>query len=124
MSRRLLSIVLMVVISLPTMYRAGFLTYFHFNRAFIAENYCVNRDKPITMCYGNCFLTKHLLLSGEERPATAMSSVMVKAELPMFCEKIIVRLSADLSVEHNYSGYPAITAHAGFRSSPFRPPIG
>ena len=34
--------------------------YFYGNQDFIVENFCVNRDKPETLCSGRCYLSKKL----------------------------------------------------------------
>jgi hypothetical protein len=36
------------------------LSYFYFNRSFIAENKCVNRFDAIPVCKGQCYLDKQL----------------------------------------------------------------
>jgi hypothetical protein len=44
-------------------YKLGVLTYFQLNRDYIAEFLCINKEKPITTCYGQCFLKKNLNLT-------------------------------------------------------------
>jgi hypothetical protein len=52
-----------MILSLPAVYKAGFYTFYQLNKDYIAENYCVNKDRPITMCYGKCFLERGLELA-------------------------------------------------------------
>jgi len=42
-------------------------TAFHLNRAFIAENFCVNSDKPELGCFGICQLKKNLAENEENK---------------------------------------------------------
>lgn len=55
------------------------------NREYIAEVLCINKEKPITMCYGQCFLEKNLDLaddaSNDEGPLPAGKE---KIDFPVF----------------------------------------
>jgi hypothetical protein len=46
-------------------YQLGVITYFQLNKTYIAEILCINKEKPITMCYGQCFLNKNLDLADD-----------------------------------------------------------
>jgi hypothetical protein len=37
------------------------------NRDYIAEVLCINKEKPIAMCYGQCFLEKNLELADDSK---------------------------------------------------------
>ncbi|WP_338395401.1 hypothetical protein [Fulvitalea axinellae] len=39
---------------------------FNIFQQYIADNLCENRDRPMTMCYGNCFLEKELNKTTEQ----------------------------------------------------------
>lgn len=51
--------------SLQCFYQLGVLTYFQINRDYIAEVLCINKEKPITMCNGQCFLDRTLDLAAD-----------------------------------------------------------
>jgi hypothetical protein len=57
---KITSIALVLIMSLQCFYKLGVITYFHLNREYIAEVLCINKEKPITMCYGQCFLNRSL----------------------------------------------------------------
>lgn len=59
--------------SVQSFYKLGVVTYFQINREFIAEVLCINKEKPATMCKGQCFLKKRLNFGNQtpERSAPA-----------------------------------------------------
>ena len=61
------AIFFLTILFLPAIYKVGFFTYFQLNRDFIAENYCVNKERPITLCYGQCFLNKGIELVDQSK---------------------------------------------------------
>ena len=44
----------------PLMNQWGAVAYYRINQDYIAKNLCVNRDKPMMNCNGQCFLAKKL----------------------------------------------------------------
>lgn len=48
-------------------YELGVITYFYLQRDYIAATLCVNKDKPMTMCKGQCYLKKHLALTDDDK---------------------------------------------------------
>ena len=44
----------------------GAVAYYRINRDYIAENLCVNRDKPMLNCNGQCYLAKKLKAAEEK----------------------------------------------------------
>ena len=58
--KRVISIALILLMSAQSVYKLGVITYFQLNREFIVEVLCINKEQPITMCQGQCFLKKNL----------------------------------------------------------------
>ena len=50
----------------PLMNQWGAVAYYRINRDYIAENLCVNRDKPMLNCNGQCYLAKKLKAAEEK----------------------------------------------------------
>jgi hypothetical protein len=50
------------------------------NKERITELFCVNKDKPITMCYGKCYLKKQLSQTKEEKEENSFQL----HEIPVF----------------------------------------
>lgn len=69
--------------SAQSFYKLGVITYFQLNREFIAEVLCINKEKPITMCEGQCFLKKNLQQADDVTQAPAPSG-KEKVDFPTF----------------------------------------
>ncbi|UTW62327.1 hypothetical protein KFE98_20365 [bacterium SCSIO 12741] len=54
------SIVLIGLLALPGLSRFWTFVDFKINQDYIAEVLCINRNEPITMCYGQCYLVDQL----------------------------------------------------------------
>jgi hypothetical protein len=109
--------------SLQCFYQLGVITYFHLNREYIAEVLCINKEKPITLCHGQCFLDRNLdladeLPSDEGTVPTGKQSI----DFPVFLiSENSYQFSHVLrSLDLNTSYFPASsTEHSSF---PFHPP--
>lgn len=82
--KTIISIALILLMSMQSFYKLGVLTYFQLNREYIAEVLCINKEKPITMCYGQCFLDKNLDLANDEAPKSTAPTGKDKVEIPTF----------------------------------------
>lgn len=58
--RKIISIILIVALSLPSMYQFGVIVDFKLNQDYIAKVLCINKDKPIKKCNGKCHLAKQI----------------------------------------------------------------
>jgi hypothetical protein len=63
--KKFIAIGLIFTMSAQCFYKLGVITYFQVNRDYIAQVLCINKEKPITMCYGQCFLDKSLDLADD-----------------------------------------------------------
>lgn len=81
--KRFLAIALIFLLSAQCIFKLGIITYFEANRDYIAEVLCINKEKPITMCYGRCFLDRNLFLADETPKQTPVKSTL-KMETPIF----------------------------------------
>lgn len=64
--KRLLALLLFLAMQVPLMNQWGAVAYYRINRDYIAENLCVNRDKPMLNCNGQCYLAKKLKAAEEK----------------------------------------------------------
>ncbi|MFN7115989.1 MAG: hypothetical protein ACK4TA_04275 [Saprospiraceae bacterium] len=67
MSRRILSIGLILLVSWQTLVKLGVFMWFLGNQSYIATTLCINRDKPEMQCNGKCVLMQRLKAVEEER---------------------------------------------------------
>lgn len=64
--KRLIALILFLAMQIPLMNQWGAVAYYRINRDYIAENLCVNRDKPMLNCNGQCYLAKKLKAAEEK----------------------------------------------------------
>ena len=64
--KRLTAIAFILLLSAQCIFKLGIITYFEANRDYIAEVLCVNKEKPMTMCHGKCFLDRNLSIGDGE----------------------------------------------------------
>jgi len=106
--KRLVAIAFIFLLSAQCIFKLTIITYFQANRDYIAEVLCVNREKPMTMCMGQCFLDRNLSLADDETPKQAPPATKFSVDAPVF-------LAADfhddlnrnpLDVEHSSAPQP------------------
>jgi hypothetical protein len=64
--KRIVALLLFLAMQVPLMNQWGAVAYYRINRDYIAENLCVNRDKPMLNCNGQCYLAKKLQAAEEK----------------------------------------------------------
>lgn len=63
--KKIASIALILLMSTQCFYKLGVITYFYLNRDYVAKVLCVNKERPVAMCKGQCYLKKHLALADQ-----------------------------------------------------------
>ena len=73
---------------LPNLTKIGILIDFKINQDFIAEVLCINREKPMTMCNGKCYMSEQLkkVEEQEEKQATNNKKERLRVVL-LLCNK-------------------------------------
>ena len=72
MIQRLLAILLIGALLLQSGREAAIGLWFWANQQWVAEAYCINKDEPLLMCQGKCYLQKVIETEvGEDAPASA-----------------------------------------------------
>ncbi len=120
--KKRLSIFFLVILFLPALYKVGFFTFYQLNRDYIAENYCVNKDRPITMCYGSCFLEKGLTLADQAPNPDSLVSTL-KFEMHEFLVDEVVLPTCCTETILTFSCLPTPSITEGVGNSIFRPPL-
>jgi hypothetical protein len=71
---------------LPNFIKVGILIDFKINQDFIAEVFCINKDKPMLSCNGKCYLAEQLKKADaeKEKEKQAPSSKKLQLEL-IYC---------------------------------------
>lgn len=57
------------------------MTYFHIHQESIAQQYCINLNKPEVMCKAKCYLNELLTPSAEEQEQLMLTSIGEKIQL-------------------------------------------
>lgn len=66
---------------LPSLTKIGILIDFKINQDFIAEVLCINREKPMTMCNGKCYLSEQLKKAEEQEEKQAPTNKKERLEV-------------------------------------------
>lgn len=119
--KKVISIGLIFLLAVQCFYKLGVLAYYELNRDYIAAVLCVNKDNPITMCYGKCFLKRNLDLADGEQKAPVHQG-REKVDLPVF---LISENDYNFTAATEPAPLNAVYHDAcatGYRLSPFHPP--
>lgn len=79
--RSFFAYILLFSITLPTISPWGTIVYFRLNQEFIAKTLCENREQPLAMCYGKCYLAKVLKQQKEQEDKETAQRLQ---NLPLF----------------------------------------
>jgi len=82
--KRLLAILLIFLLSAQCIFKLSIISYFEANRDYIAEVLCVNKEKEITTCYGQCFLDRNLAIADEGNDDQAATTGKLQVETSIF----------------------------------------
>lgn len=119
-----ISILLILLLSIQCLYNLGLISYFQLNRDYIAKVLCINKEEPITMCHGQCFLDNNLDDGNEQTNADARTADnRSKTDVPVFL--IVERAASQEANEHVAGGNTPSSDHYSFtfQVSVFHPPV-
>jgi hypothetical protein len=109
--------------SLQCFYKLGVIAYYNLNREYIAEVLCINKEKPMEACHGQCFLKRNLDLTKKSTPKdTRVPATRQVVEFPQF---LITELSYSFDVTSALikgSFHYSLGSSMDHSSSLFRPP--
>ncbi|WP_188462479.1 hypothetical protein [Marivirga lumbricoides] len=76
------------------------------NKEIITELFCINKEKPMTMCYGKCYLKDQLQKTKEEKEKKSSQTVETFQALTSFSvfipvERIFEEVTTNFSVYSN-----------------------
>ncbi len=85
--KKVFSILVITAMMLPNLTKIGILIDFKINQDFIAKVLCVNKDEPIKMCNGKCYLSEQLKKAEEQEEKQAPTSKKDKLEVTYYYSK-------------------------------------
>ncbi|MFW5757935.1 MAG: hypothetical protein ACOCYO_04560 [Bacteroidota bacterium] len=115
---------MIMALMLPNLTIIGILIDFKINQDFIAEEHCINKDKPISDCNGKCYLSEQLKKAQEQEDKKAPAGKKERLEIIYYYSSRIFDFSS--VAYHNGSKLnPACTDEFytfSFKADIFRPP--
>jgi hypothetical protein len=121
--KQVTAICLVLLMSLQCFYKLGVIAYFNFNREYIAEVLCLNKEKPMQSCHGQCFLKTNLNLA-EESPSKSAEVPITKQqiEFPLFIISELAYNFRVVSTTTEESSHYYLVTSLGHLPILFRPP--
>lgn len=124
MFRSALSILLGLLILHPTGVRVYILGDFLVNQEFIAEVLCINKDKPMLNCDGQCFLATQLKKAEEKERSAHHDYLHQNSKLSLFIiPRCDFKAGPNVQLELvNHFAQSRVTVYTEFLSDIFHPP--
>ena len=113
---------MIIALMLPNLTKIGIFIDFKINQDFIAEVLCINKEKPMTMCNGKCYLSEQLKKAEEQEEKQAPTSKKERLEveyyyarspfdLPIYTECFVSKLNPACIEEFYTSSFIADIFH-------------
>ena len=111
---------------LPGLNKLGILIDFQIRQDFIAEVLCINKEKPITVCHGQCYLSDQLQQAEEQQAESTPTRSIETLEVLYVLAKNSIGLSdRPASLVSNLKvGYRDVFYGYCFPAEIFHPPQG
>jgi len=78
---------MITALMLPNFTKIGIFIDFKINQDFIAEVLCINKEKPMTMCNGKCYLSEQLKKAEEQEEKQAPTNKKERLEVVYYYAK-------------------------------------
>jgi len=97
---------------------------FELNHKYIAENLCINRDKPWLHCNGKCYFMRKIKQAEENEKKQDAKDNLSRLEISFFQEPYKITFIEPTILEANKSNFPPYTYQysSSYLSTIFRPP--
>jgi hypothetical protein len=121
--KRLLAIVILVAMLLPTLNRVWILVDFAIHQDYIASVLCIKKDAPLNLCHGSCVLSDQLQqVEEEEERVPAPPEVMSEVVFFENPDNLHLLFLSATSKQVEFAE-PANYRSSSFLDDVFRPPI-
>lgn len=97
---------------------------FELNHKYIAENLCINRDKPWLHCNGKCYFMKKIHQAEENEKKQEAKDNLSRLEVSFFQEPYRITFIEPVILEKNNSTFPRYIYQysSSYIETIFRPP--
>jgi hypothetical protein len=124
MPRQQVAILLFSVLALPGFVQYVILVDFNLNRDYIAATLCINKEQPITVCGGTCYLSEELEQTESPSEKQLPSSFKIKNTGPFSLdEQVQILFNRKLLRKNSHLSYLEKLKGAQINKNIFRPPI-
>ncbi len=115
---------MIIAMMLPGLAKIGILVDYKINQDFIAEVLCINKEEPMSTCYGKCYLEQQFEKTEDQEEKQAPSDKKEQLEVPYCYSRTSYHF---LSVSDHYRGklsfdYVTEFYKSSFMADIFRPP--
>jgi predicted transcriptional regulator of viral defense system len=101
MVTKYISLLLIVLLNVPTFSKWSVVIYYQVNKSSIAKELCINRNRPQLHCDGKCFLAKKLKAADEREQKSTSDKLEKMQEITLFFQKIEAGLTGESRVFRN-----------------------
>ena len=111
-----------ILVIFQTFDRFGAIAYYHLNKEYIINFFCINKDTPQLKCHGKCHL-KAKLSEQEQKKNEFPSKILEKIDIQYLTQKHKFKLQVNLPSNNNLSNF-CYTEYfpQPYSDSVFRPP--
>lgn len=118
--KKIIGLTLVLALACQCLSKLGLLTFYHFHKEYIIEEYCENKDKLQFQCEGTCFLKKGL--EKDDNHTKNTSEAREQIEIPSFIiSSYIKEPKIFTSPSYIFRGVNDFYSFL-YTSTPFQPP--
>lgn len=120
--KRIFVLLMVVVVLSPAFLQLGVVAYFQFNKNYIQQQLCINKNNPKSNCKGHCYLTKQLKKAEEGERKQSSRIVKEKEEIiSNYTDSLPLAYFPNYTVR-NFVPYPSQNISVDTYSSLLKPP--
>ncbi len=120
--KRIFVLLMVVVVLSPAFLQLGVVAYFQFNKNYIQQQLCINKNNPKSNCNGHCYLTKQLKKAEEGERKQSSRIVKEKEEIiSNYTDSLPLAYFPNYTVR-NFVPYPSQNISVDTYSSLLKPP--
>ena len=113
---------MVVVVLSPAFLQLGVVAYFQFNKNYIQQQLCINKNNPKSNCNGHCYLAKQLKKAEEGERKQSSRIVKEKEEIiSNYTDSLPLAYFPNYTVR-NFVPYPCQNISVDTYSSLLKPP--
>jgi len=124
MLRKALSLFLLLAFLLPQFSSVWTFIGFKLNQDYIARVLCINKDEPVSLCNGKCYLSSQLKKAEEKEKKSSPVSKREKAESTLFHFKAEIWRLPSTAKKESEAKFPeeSFLFSSSYLNEIFRPP--